>query len=160
MSELTIIDYESETTSKFIEKKWDRLNIRESDREDYKRLLFDDSPFAGKDNKDIFMMAMITGYIHKNRIKLDKKFGFFRYDNFSQVEKVILKSIAVAEEGNLIDADDKEKIFTIAEEYAAGGIKLLKDEVFSCDYGSYPKRLESTIREEFDNYKAKISRID
>ena len=55
----------------------DRLNIRKSDRKDYNRLLEKDSPFSGKENKDLFMMALIIGFHEETRVKLDGKEGFF-----------------------------------------------------------------------------------
>jgi len=102
-------EFEVETGLKDEGKKWDRLHIRESDREDYKRLLQVGSPFEGKDNKDPFMMALMLGYLNRNRVKLEKMFGYFRYSYLSSEEKVILNAIAVAEEGDLMILSDKGK---------------------------------------------------
>lgn len=40
---------------------------------------------------------------------------------------------------------DKQKIYSIAEQYATGGISLLKAKVMSGEYGSYAKKLESDL---------------
>ena len=131
----------------------DRLNIKKSDREDYARLLEKDSPFAGKENKDLFMMALVIGFHEETRVKLDKKEGFFLLYHLNDKENSIIKAIAVAEEGGLSILLDKEKVYLIAEEYAAGGIRLLKDKVFSGGYGSYIKKLESELIDEFERIK-------
>lgn len=93
---------------------------------------------------------MIAGFREGSRIELDKKEGFVRIEYLTLREKSIIKAIAVAEEGDLNVLLDKNKVYSIAEEYAAGGIKLLKNKVFSGDYGSYIKKLESELVEEFE----------
>lgn len=129
----------------------DRLNIEQSDREKYyNRLLKRDSPFAGRENKNLFIMAMVTGFREGARVKLRKKEGFVRTEYLSPNEKSIIKAIAVATEGSLDVLLDKRKVYSIAEEYAASGIKLLKDKVFSHEYGSYIKKLESELVDEFE----------
>jgi dnd system-associated protein 4 len=132
------------------EKAPDRLYIRKSDRAEYSRLLEKDSPFKEKENKDLFMMAMVVGFHAGNRIGLDKKEGFIRVEYLNPIEESIIKTIAISEEGSLDILLDKKKVYSIAEEYATGGIKLLKDEVFSGEYGSYSKKLESELIDEFE----------
>ncbi len=139
-----------------ISKEPDRLYIRKSDRKDYDRLLEKDSPFVGKENKDLFMMALITGFHEGTRVKLDKREGFFLLYHLNDKENSIIKAIAVAKEGDLNILLDKKKIYSIAEEYATSGIKLLKDKVFSGGYGSYIKKLESELIDEFERIKYKI----
>lgn len=130
------------------EKVVDRVNIRESDRKEYERLKERDSPFSGKENKDLFIMAMITGFHEGSRIELDKKYGFVRTEYFSEREKAIIKTIAIYEEGNLEVLNNEEKVYSIAEEYAAGGIKILKNKVFGGEFASYFKILESELIDE------------
>jgi len=139
-----------------VNKEPDRLYIRKSDRKDYDRLLEKDSPLVGKENKDLFMMALITGFHEGTRVKLDKKEGFFLFYHLNDEENSIIKAIAVAEEGDLSILLDKKKVYSIAEEYAASGIKLLKDKVFSGGYGSYIRKLESELIDEFERIKDKI----
>jgi len=138
-----------------VNKEPDRLYIRKSDRKDYDRLLEKDSPLVGKENKDLFMMALITGFHEGTRIKLDKREGFFFLYHLNDDENSIIKAIAVAEEGDLNILLDKKKVYSIAEEYTAGGIKLLRDKVFSGEYGSYIKKLESELIDEFERIKDK-----
>jgi len=138
-----------------VNKEPDRLYIRKSDRKDYDRLLEKDSPLVGKENKDLFMMALITGFHEGTRVKLDKIEGFFLLYHLNDEENSIIKAIAVAEEGDLNILLDKKKVYSIAEEYATSGIKLLRNKVFSGEYGSYIKKLESELIDEFERIKDK-----
>ena len=134
----------------------DRLNIQKSNRKDYDRLLEKDSPFVGKENKDLFMMALIIGFHEETRVKLDRKEGFFLLYHLNDKENSIIKAIAVVKEGDLNILLDKKKVYSIVEEYAAGGIKLLKDKVFSGGYGSYIKKLESDLIDEFKKFEEEL----
>jgi dnd system-associated protein 4 len=128
----------------------DRVNIRKSDRKEYDRLKEKDSPLAGRENKDLFIMAMITGFHEGSRIELDKKDGFVRTEYFSEREKAIIKAIAIQEAENLEVLRDKEKVYAIAEEYAVGGIKILKDKALGGEFANYFKRLESDLIDDLE----------
>lgn len=132
------------------EKIPDRVSIRKSDRQEYDRLKEKDSPLAGRENKDLFIIAMITGYHEGSRIELDKKDGFVRTEYFNEKEKSLIKAIAIEEEGNLEVLRNKEKIFSVAEEYAAGGIKILKDKALGGEFANYFKRLEAELNDELE----------
>lgn len=134
----------------------DRVNIRKSDRLIYERLFKNDSPFAKKEAKELFIMAMILGFCNGTKVELDTKEGYVRIEYFSDEQKSIIKAIAVAESGNLNILLKKKEVFSIAEKYAAGGIALLKDEVFNT-YGNYSKRLESDLLDEYNKLEINIS---
>jgi len=123
----------------------DRVFIRKSDREDYK-LLQKKEPFKGKANKEVFMMAMAVGFHEGSQIsfRTGEKDGFFLLKDLNDKEKSIFYAIAVAEK-NLNTLSDENEVYSIAENYANGGIKLLKDGVFSGEYGSYVKKMESEL---------------
>ena len=127
-----------------------RFYIEKSDKKDYDRLLERDSPLRGKDNKELFILAMTVGFREGQRMSLSKKEGYFMTSYLNEEEKSIIKALAVAEEGDLGVLINKKKVHTIAEEYANGGIKLLKDKVFSGEYGSYAKKLEAELVEIFE----------
>jgi hypothetical protein len=129
-----------------------RLNINKSDREIYDKLLEKDGEFAGKENKDVFLLAMVIGYLHKADIELQIKEGFIRTEYLKDQDNSIIKSIAVAKTGTLDILLNKKKIYSIAEEYASGGIKLLKDMVYGGSYGSFSKKLESELIETFEKF--------
>lgn len=133
----------------------DRVNIRKSDRPIYERLAKKDSPFAKKEAKELFIMAMILGFCNKTKTDIDIKDGYVRTEYFNDEQTSIIKAIAVAEIGDLKILVDKKEVYSIVEKYAAGGIALLKEEVFS-QYGSYSKILESKL---LDEYKKIIKKL-
>ena len=90
------------------------LDIRKSDRKDYDLLKDKDSPFAGKGNKELFLMAMIIGFRDGRRVKLDTRYTFARIEYLNSKEKSIIKAIAVAEDGDLNVLLDKKNYCTQA----------------------------------------------
>ena len=135
------------------DKEPDRLNIRKSDLEHYKRLKENDSLIAKKENKHLFLLAMCIGYESGSRIKISewgKKEGFVRLEYLNEDEKSIINALSIAEEGNLEVLFDMKKVYSVAEEYAAGGISILLEMVISGGYGSFSKRLESKLLEQYD----------
>lgn len=131
-------------------KEPDRVSIRKSDRKEYDRLKEKDSPLAGRENKDLFIMAMIVGYHDGSRLELDKKDGFVRIEYFNEKEKSLIMAIAVEEEDNLEIINNKEKVYSIAEEYATSGIKILKEKVLGSEFANYFKRLEAELNDELE----------
>lgn len=139
-----------------ISKAPDRLNCRKSDREIYD-LLKKEKPFKKKDLIHIFMMALSAGYIEENRVKLDTKEGLILLYHVPREVKSIMKAIAVEEEGgNLNVLVDEGKVYSIAEEYAAGGINILKHKVLREEFGSYIKKLESELIDKYEKIKKSI----
>ena len=126
-------------------KKPDRLNVDRKDVDDFNRLKAKDSPFAGSQNKDVFIAAMVTGYHEGSRVKIKRKEGYVRESYLSAEDRALINALAVSEEGNLNVLLDAQKVFSIAEEYATGGIRLLKARVFGEEFGSYTKKLESEL---------------
>jgi hypothetical protein len=132
-----------------ISKEPDRVNIRKSDRKLYEKLKARDSPLAGRENKDLFFMAMITGYFEGSPLSLDSKDGFVRTEYFNQREKAIIKAISIKDDGGVEVLRDKEKVYSIVEKYAAGGINLLVENVIGKDFASFFKKLETNLLEEY-----------
>jgi hypothetical protein len=126
-------------------KKIDRIYVDKRDLADFSRLKQKDSPFANSQNKDIFLAAMVIGYHEGGRIALKNKEGYFRVEYLTDEEQALIRAIAISTEGNLGVLLDEQRVYSIAEEYAAGGIQLLKARVFSGEYGSYVKKLESEL---------------
>jgi hypothetical protein len=131
-------------------KKVDRIYVGRKDLKDFRDLVKEKhSPFADSQNKDIFLAAMIVGYHESGRIPLGSKEGFFREEYLSDEERALIRAVAVSTEGDLNVLLDEQKVYSIAEEYATGGIALLKAKVFSGEYGSYAKKLESELLRTF-----------
>jgi len=132
------------------EKKTDRFYVDKRDLSDFNRLKEKDTPFAGSQNKDVFLAAMVVGYHERARVPLKTKEGYFMKTYLKEEELALINAIAVAEEKSLNILLDQQKVFSIAEEYAAGGIQLLKERVFSGEYGSYAKKLESELLRSYE----------
>lgn len=126
-------------------KKFDRFYVDKRDLEYFKKLKEKDSPFSNLDNKNIFIAAMALGFKENKMMKLDSKEGYFLTDYLNDHEKALINSIAIYTEKDIKVLLDKEKIFTIAEEYARGGIMDLYERVFGKDYGTYDKKLEDDL---------------
>ncbi|MFZ7137851.1 MAG: RNA-binding domain-containing protein [archaeon] len=138
------------------EKKIDRLYVDKKTIDQFNRLKDKDSPFAGCQNKEIFFAAMTLGYNNKIKIPFDKRKEFVREEYLNDEDHTIIKSIAVAETGNLKILLDKKKVYAIAEQYATGGISLLFQSVFGNEYGSYTKKLESKLLQEYCKLKEQL----
>jgi hypothetical protein len=129
------------------------LYIDESLKNDFDRLLEKDSPIKG--NKRVFIMAMMKGFAMKNRMKLKKRKDFVRVEYLSSEEKSIIKALSLAETKDLNIYSNPKEIYSLAEEYASGGIKYLIEEIFGKQHGTYIKRLESQLIEEINKINKK-----
>lgn len=127
------------------EKKVDRFFVEKKDFDEFNKLKEKESPFAGSHNKDIFLAAMVVGYHEGSRIEIKNREGYFHEKDLNPQERALISAIAVSEEGSLNVLLDKQKVYSIAEQFANGGIALLKAKVFSGEYGSYAKKLESDL---------------
>ncbi|MCX6818521.1 MAG: hypothetical protein NT129_00795 [Candidatus Aenigmarchaeota archaeon] len=130
----------------------DRVNIREEDRKIY-TMIRDQGPLKGRTNKELFLLAMSLGIKKNNRIPYGSKHkdGWFLLKDLTNKEMSLFRAIAIAESSDLDILIDKSKVFLIAEEYANGGIHLLKQEIFEKEGADFEKRLESLLRKELEN---------
>lgn len=127
-------------------KKVDRIYIDKKDVADFASLRERrDSPFVNAQNKEIFLAAMVVGFHEGGRIELKNKEGYIRTEYLTDEERALIKAIAISTERGLNVLLDEQKVYSIAEEHATGGISLLKSKVFSGEYGSYVKKLESEL---------------
>lgn len=131
-------------------KKVDRIYVDKRDLDDFNKLKEKGSPFENSQNKDVFLAAMVVGYHEGGRIGLKNKEGYVREEYLTDEERTLIRAIAVSAEGDLNVLLDEQKVYSIAEEYAAGGISLLKMRILSGEYGSYVKKLESELLHVFD----------
>lgn len=134
-------------------KEPDRLYIEQGAKKAYYDKLHDKrSPLArdkGYENKDLFILSMCIGYDEGIKIELNKKLGYFHSRHLSKKDEAIIYSIA-AEEGGLEALIDLKNVYTVAEQYAKGGINILYDSVFS-EFGSFSKRFESQLLKRVQN---------
>lgn len=87
------------------------------------------SPFESM--KNIFMLSIFIGYNEEKRIPLGKdKEMIFAWARFSPEEDVpLLRALALAETEDIEVLTDQDRILTIAEEYANGGITEIRKQV-------------------------------
>lgn len=130
----------------------DRLYI--PDRDPYEKISNSDY-LKDKKNRVYYMMALTLGWVNGERIKLDSREGYVRTSYLKDTDKALIKAIAVAEEEDLNILTEKEKVYSIADEYAASGVILLKDEVFGKS-GSLPKKLEKRLKRKNDEIQDEL----
>lgn len=128
----------------------DILYCDKDEREFYDTLL-DEEIFKGMDLKHVFMLAVVTGLRAGKRNELKKRVsgGLIRESYLDDSERAVISAIAVAtDESGLKVLLDKRKVYQMAEEFASGGIQLLKNDVCSGEFGSYAKRLGERLVKE------------
>jgi len=121
----------------------DRLFIDKDDKASYEHLK-EESMFADKDNKDVFIMAMVYGYSRKESTAIDRKHGYVRTSYLNDEDWALLRAIALAEESAEVLADS-EKVCQLCEQYANAGIKLLYGKIIKGSFGSFEKEFEKEL---------------
>ena len=134
------------------------LGFPESRRSLYKQLVEDKfSPFYGRPLKDVFLCAFALGHKKGKKEEVLKRRADIRFESLSHQEKWLLISVAVKEMGDVVlltEEEKQRKIWSIAEEYANVGIKLLHDTIYQTGYeGLGTKLLEDELRKELGNVK-------
>jgi len=130
----------------------DRLYIDKKDKDLYDKIK--DDLFKEIQNKDQFLVAMAYGYKYDAKIPLDSKEGYVRTEYLSPEDKALMDAIALSVEDSVDILANKELVFSIAEEFAHGGIKLIHDQVISQQYGSFIKTLEKEIMNDVNKLKS------
>jgi len=132
------------------------INVGKRDKKDFDLLKEDKSSFFyGRDHKEIFIMAMVYGFLNNSSKPLGEKHegGHCRVETLSEKDITLIKALAVKKTGSLDVLLDLKEVYSIAEEYATGGISYLKNDVFSKQHGSYEKRLEELLAELHDKIR-------
>ena len=128
----------------------DRLCVGKGDRELYDHLA-DGWILRNKTRKQQFLLAMAFGFKSGARRELDERDAFFLRKDLRAEDEAVLDAVAVQAEGTLDVLSDKEKVLSIAQEYAHAGIRLLADEVEGASFGTYEKKFEKEL---FDAFRA------
>lgn len=136
----------------------DRFFIEEEDKEIYDNLKSSNTPigkYKKLENKDVFILAVCYGYAYGIRKTLQKRFGYVRPIYFDEKELNILYAIAYDPKIKLEVYSDFKKVYETIEEYANGGIHILKDKVEGGEFGTFEKKFEEKLvqlfREHSDN---------
>jgi hypothetical protein len=79
-------------------------------------------------NVDLFVFAMTYGFMHANKVDSIIKSGTgVRIEYLKPEHELLMFAIQFAETGKVESLLNQEERFEIAERYAEGGIRLLKD---------------------------------
>lgn len=128
------------------EKEPDRLYIEKDDRATCYDVLSRERMLKDRKNRELFMMAMMIGLSRGSRVPLKKREGFFLAKELDDEQQYIIKAVAVQEmKGELEILKDIREVYKIAEEYANGGIHILKDIVVGDEPGTVATKLESIL---------------
>lgn len=118
------------------------------------RKLFDNmknqlEEFKQMDNKDLFILAVMFGYLNNRKKKLERlkrtESGFTRERYLLPEDNGVLKAIAIFDEKDISIVNNIPHVYSIAEEYANAGIAYLKQFVFD-DPASFVKKFASELK--------------
>lgn len=129
------------------DRKIDRIYIDKEDKEKYDRLQ-ESSFFQGRTNSQLFLFAIC--YALKNgggKYPIKNRLGYFRLESTKDEEILLLKTLAMYDSDNIDILTDDKQVYSIAEEYANFGIKILSDTYESTQYGSFHKIIEKDIND-------------
>lgn len=137
------------------------MNIKKVDRvycdniKDYQELK--KTPFLAKEeNATIFILAMALGFKRNQKVPLKKrKEGIVLLTYFKESQIAMIYAVALKHKESENVLLNEEEIFQIAEEYANGGIKFLKDILIGEQPGSYVKRICTELLEICNKLKDK-----
>ena len=81
--------------------------------------------------KNLFMLATFIGYRNQKRVRLENQRDIFTWQTLSTDGEglSLIYALAVAETGNIEVLTDRNRVLTIAQEYANGGIIQIKKEI-------------------------------
>jgi len=121
------------------------------DRKLYEKLE-DEDLFKNKSRKEHFLYAMAIGFKCNVRLPLESRDGLFRTTDLRPEDESLIKTLAlISTENNLEILSNKDEMYTIAEEYAHGGIRLIIDRIDSTPFGAYELHCEKDL---FDTFNA------
>jgi hypothetical protein len=128
----------------------DRIFIDLEDKDLYAAL--QKEPLAkGRENKELFFLAMAIGFSSCTRLPISKKEGYFRIEYLTDRDKALMNSLAIHASKSVESLADPAAVYEIAEAYAHAGIHLLIDMIKSTSFEGFDKRFEKEITELLSN---------
>jgi hypothetical protein len=105
------------------------LDFDKNSKESYELLA---KKFAGigkaPTNVDLFIFAMAFGFLNGNKVDSIMKSGTgVRVEYLKKNHEILMSAIQLADTGSVESLLNQEERFELAERYAEGGIRLLKD---------------------------------
>lgn len=134
----------------------DRLYIGKDDKKKYDKLRENAFAHASENlrqDKQLFMLALAYGVYYGRRETLEGKQGFFLTDRLKDADEQLLKSVAVAAEGEKILMRHSD-VYSIAEQYAHGGLDLLLSDAMNSSLGTFETKLEKDLTDIFEKESA------
>jgi hypothetical protein len=124
----------------------DRLYVKKGYKKDFDELREKLNLHA----KNVFFMAMALGFLNSSPEEdLESKEEFVLGIEIEESDESLISAIAIHEVNNVGVLLDKEKVYSIAERYASGGLKYLKQDVTKEQFGSYMTLLEEQLLEQY-----------
>jgi hypothetical protein len=102
--------------------------------------------FAGKDQKEIFLFAMALGYYNRQKSPVTEKQNNIPVQALTERQKWAVLPIGVTEKEDLLSLKDETSIYSLAEQYANEGMKILKSQMDNKEL-NYSKALEAELRD-------------
>ncbi|MCL2156441.1 MAG: hypothetical protein FWH54_00265 [Methanobrevibacter sp.] len=101
---------------------------------------------VGSKRKEQFLVAMAYGYMGDTSIELKKRKELFLIKDLEPLEISLFRSLAIKNEDVHI-ISDLDEVFSIAQKYANGGIKLIERLERKCSYEEHMKEFEKKIQQ-------------
>jgi len=139
-----------------MDKDRDRLFIDREDRKLYDKLDNEDL-FKNKSRKEHFLYAMAIGFKNNVMLPFESKDGLFRTTDLRPDDEALIKTLAlITKDNNFEILSNKDEMFTIAEQYAHGGIRIIIDKIESTPFGSYELHCEKDLFDTFNELNIEI----
>lgn len=105
-------------------------------------------------NVDLFVFAMTFGFLNKNKVENIVKSGTgVRLEYIKPEHELLMTAIQFAETGSVESLLNQEERFEIAEKYAEGGIRLLRNAIEQP--GDFLQEVAAQMSEIYQNLKPK-----
>lgn len=131
----------------------DRLSVDKQHRDKYEYIK--DKLPEGTENIDVFVLAMAWGFKENRTQELESKFGYVRFDSVDPRSMNLIRALAISKSKDLNILAAPADLFSIAEEYANGGIIVLYDELKGSDTDSIEVELTSILQRANDSLNQK-----
>ena len=134
-----------------ISRKWAR-GLRLYKKRKFREKLENEDLFKNKSRKEHFLYAMAIGFKNNVRLPFESRDGLFRTTDLRPEDESLIKALAlISTDNNFEILSNKDEMYTIAEEYAHGGIRIIIDKIESTPFGSYELHCEKDL---FDTFNA------
>lgn len=128
----------------------DRFYIDKEDRQYYEKVEQEGHlNFKDKSQKEQFLLAMAVGFENEQKRALGTKDGFFFSSYMGSNDRALVNAVAINERGAVDVLADEKEVFSIAEQYASAGIRLLCDAIKDTQFGTFDRHFEKEL---FDNF--------